>query len=120
MFVAVGDAANVLQFRVYLTESCGVNYGDVLVCTIKVATLNLWLAVAVCHTFLATWSRCHRLFFLWPNLATLMVTILFTTLFCGSTVCLMLAVAIFPSFVTNLLDTWIFSSVSIAMKLCSI
>lgn len=42
-----------------------------------------------CHTFLATWSTCHRLIFL-PNFATLVVAILLVTLFVAATLCLSL------------------------------
>ena len=62
------------------------SYG--LVCSLRLPRLSLgmpacvWLiaTLVACHTFLATWSTCHRLNFL-PNLATLVVAILLATFF---------------------------------------
>ena len=55
-----------------------------------------------CHTFLATWSTCHRLNLL-PNLATLVVASLLATFFVADTLCLSLVVA---KLVMNEVQPW--------------
>ena len=58
--------------------------------------------LVACHTFLATWSTCHRLNLL-PNLATLVVAILLATFFVADTLCLSLVVA---KLVMNEFQSW--------------
>ena len=58
--------------------------------------------LVTCHTFLATWSTCHRLNFL-PYHATLVVAILLATFFVADTLCLSLVVA---KLVMNEVQPW--------------
>ena len=84
------------------------SYG--LVCSLRLPRLSLGVPTCVwfiatlvaCHTFLATWSTCHRLNFL-PNLATLVVAILLATFFVSDTLCLSLVVA---KLVMNEVQPW--------------